>query len=114
MKKFLFWILTFLWIWLSFCSADYCWYADSTQGFDVWVENCEFVWWQWLYITDIVDYWCFFSSSSDYNWISLFWEYSVYYNNSFSSIYACCNSEAVDGSFVSVNFWLSSSIYDIL
>ena len=24
MKKLLFWILTFLWIWLSFCSADFC------------------------------------------------------------------------------------------
>ena len=29
MKKFVFWILTILWIWLSFCNADYVIYNES-------------------------------------------------------------------------------------
>lgn len=110
MKKFLFWILTFLWIWLSFCSADYCWGVDSSNWFAVSSENCEYVWWLWLYMTDVVDYWCFFTSVDDFESNSLFWEYTAYYNSLYSSIYACCNSEAVDWTWVSVSYISSDSI----
>ena len=47
MKKFLFWILTFLWIWLSFCSA--------TQNLDI----------------SFTTNWCLFSNYEDYNFTSL-------------------------------------------
>lgn len=114
MKKRLFWILTtLLWI-FSFCSAEYCWSVDSTNWFEVWFENCEYIWWYGFYATDVLDYWCFFGSENDYNSSSLFGEYAGYYNNSFSSIYACCNSESSDWTWVSVSYISSDSMLNCI
>ena len=83
MKKILFWILTFLWIWLSFCSASevYIWWLWNDIPLNNWLNHYYFPWYNLLcWISPSPD---IFLSDSLWNNIQSLWTdtFCIYYDS---------------------------------
>lgn len=95
MKKFLFWILAFLWIWLSFCSADYFYVSPLSSIFDyIYVPSSDFNT-SWYYYSDssmlwknilvFSNWWCSYNFyDSEYNFLGNWWVVVFNFSNSSS------------------------------
>ena len=73
MKKFLFWILAFLWIWLSFCSADWIYWNETWWLISIVYNN-------WVNVLTLQDknLWANCTDTSSY---CSYWNYYQWWNN---------------------------------
>lgn len=96
MKKFLFWILTFLWIWLNFCSAKYCSSSTFFITYPSWITPCSSLFSSWvIYLT--------YSSNSDISFYDSWGNLYKTYTPNYLYIYS-------DWDYI-VNNWNSMSIW---
>lgn len=113
MKKILFWILTFLWIWLSFCNAQFIsteWVWTSIKD---WTHDFSYsAWTNCFYSSNKNDYVSFYDSSNNLIWTLAY--YSIYCNVSYYVRTDWTNSNYSFRYFSSDSFGSSSSCPDAL
>ena len=95
MKKFLFWILTFLWIWLSFCNAQLITTQLSATSIKNWTHDFSYLNW-----TD-----CFYSSYKNDNVSFYDSSNNLIWTLAYNTIY-CNVSYFIRSDWANSNFWL--------